>query len=119
MHWPSCCTSASVARLPVRLMLVGGRLSGHLLLRNSQDPLISCFVPNLQTSASKVEDTVLSCESDIKFNKICGSQYNDRLGLGYTVTSKVPRNKSSKDYRRYISNHHRTIDDNYAMSKAV
>ena len=91
----------------------------HLLLRNSQDLLVSSCVPKLQTDAWKVDDTVLSCESDIKFNKICGSEHNNRLGLEYNTTSKVPKNKSSKDYRKYISNHHRTIDETYAMSKAV
>ena len=115
-------SSASPCPLPIKSLssaLKASKISGHLLLRNSQDPLISSCVPKLHTGAWKVEDTVLSCESDIKFNKICGSQYNNRLGLGYTTTSKVPKNKSSKDYRRYISNHHRTIDDTYAMSKAV
>ena len=62
---------------------------------------------------------VLPCESDIKFNKICGGQYNTRVKLGYTTTPKVPKNKSLKAYRRYISNHHRTIDGTYAMSKAA
>ena len=57
--------------------------------------------------------------TNIKFNKICGSQYNNRLGLWYTTIPMVPKNKSSKHYRRYISNHHRTIDDTYAMSKAI
>ena len=115
-------SSASPCPLPIKSLssaLKASKISGHLLLRNSQDPLISSCVPKLQTGAWKVEDTVLSCESDIKFNKICGGQYNNRLGLGYTTTLKVPKNKSSKDYRRYISNHHRTIDDTYAMSKAV
>ena len=115
-------SSASPCPLLIKSLssaLKASKISGHLLLRNSQDPLISSCVPKLHTGAWKVEDTVLSCESDIKFNKICGSQYNNRLGLGYTTTFKVPKNKSSKDYRRYISNHHRTIDDTYAMSKAV
>ena len=64
----------------------------------------------------KVEDTVLSCESYIKFIK---SVEANRLVLGYTTTSKFPKNKSSKNYRKYISDHHRTIDDTYVMSKAV
>ena len=115
-------SSASPCPLPIKSLssaLKASKISGHLLLRNSQDPLVSSCVPKLQTGAWKVEDTVLSCESDIKFNKICGSQHNNRLGLGYTTFSKVPKNKSSKNYRKYISDHHRTIDDTYAMSKAV
>ena len=116
------CSSASPCPLPIKSLsspLKASKINGCLLLRNSQDPLISSCVLKLQTGAWKVEDTVLSCESDIKFNKICGSQYNNRLGLGDTTIPKIPKNKSSKDYRRYISNHHRTIDDTYAISKAV
>ena len=115
-------SSASPCPLPIKSLssaLKASKISGHLLSRNSQDPLISSCVPKLQTGAWKVEDTVLSCENDIKFNKICGSQYNNRLGLGYTATPKVRINKSSKDCRSYISNHHRTNDETYAMSKAV
>ena len=107
-------SSASPCPLPIKSLsspLKASKINGCLLLRNSQDPLISSCVPKLHAGPWKVEDTVLSCESDIKFNKICGSQYNSRLGLGYTTPFKVPKNKSSKDYRRYMSNHYRTIDD--------
>ena len=107
-------SSASPCPLPIKSLssaLKASKISWDLLLRNSQDPLISLCVPKLQTCAWKVEDTILLCETDIKFNKICGSQYNNKIGDGYTTASKVPKNKSSKDCRRYISNHHRTIDD--------
>ena len=113
---------ASPCPLPIKSLssaLKASKISGYLILRNSLDPLISSCVPKLQTSAWKVEDIVLSCESDIKFNNMCGSQYNNRFGLGCTTTSKVPKSKSSKSCRRYISNHYRTIDDSYVMSKAV
>ena len=115
-------SSASPCPLPIKSLssaLKASKISGHLLLRNTQDPLISNCVPKLQTGAWKVEDTVWLCESNIKFNKIRGSQHNNRLGLGYTTISKVPKNKSSKGYRGYFSNHHRTFDNTYVMSKAV
>ena len=115
----SLCFYSSASPCPLPIKNLSRRKLVNLLLRNSQDPLISSCVPKLQTGAWKVEDTVLSRESDIKFNKICGSQYINRLRLGYTTIPKVPKNKSSKDYRRYKSNHHRAIDDTYTMSKAV
>ena len=90
-------SSASPCPLPIKSLssaLKASKISGHLLLRNSQDPLISSCGPKLRTGAWKVEDTVLSCESNIKFNKICGSEYKNRLGLGYTTTFKVPKSKS-------------------------
>ena len=73
------------------------KISGHLLLKNSEDPLLSSCVSELQTGAWKVEDTVLSCESDKNFNKICGA---------YTTTTKISKNKSPKSYRKYISDNH-------------
>ena len=44
---------------------------------------------------------------------------HSRHGLGYTKNSKVPSDKSSRDYRTFISSHHKETDDTYAISKAV
>ena len=52
-------------------------------------------------------------------SQVCGNSHHNKHGLGYTTTPKVPKNQSSKHYRRYISDHHKTIDDTYAFSKAV
>ena len=107
-------SSASPCQLPIKSLssaLKASKTSGPLLLRNSQDLLVSSCVPlrnsqdllvsscvpKLQIGVWKVEDTVLSCESHITFNKICGSQHNNRLRVGYTTTSKVPKSKSSKN----------------------
>ena len=64
-------SSASPCPLPIKNLssaLKASKISGHLLLRNSQDPLVSSCVPKLQTGTWKVEDAVLSCENDIKIN---------------------------------------------------
>ena len=98
-------SSASPCPLPIKSLssaLKASKISGYLLLRNSQDPFISSCVPKLHTGAWKVEDTVVSCKSDIKFNKICGSQYNNRLGLGYTTTFKVLKKQIFKIQEIYI-----------------
>ena len=94
---------------------------GHLLLRNSQDPLVSSCVPKFQIGTWKVEDIVLSCKNDIKINQVFGNSYHNRHGLGYTTTPKVPKNKSSKHFQRYISDHNKSTDDTYtyAFFKAV
>ena len=115
-------SSASPCPLPIKSFssaLKAPKISGHLLLRNSQDPLVSSCVPKFRTGTWKVEDAVLSCENDIKIRQVCGSGHHNKHGLGYTTTPKVPKNQSSKHYRRYISDHHKTIDDTYAFSKAV
>ena len=116
------CSSVSLCPLTIRSLssaLKASKISGHLLLRNSKDPLVSSCIPKLQTGTWKVEDAVSSCENDIKINQVCGNSHHNRHGLGYTTTPKVPRHKSSKHYRRYISEYHKSIDDTYAFSKAV
>ena len=52
-------------------------------------------------------------------SQVCGNSHHNKHGLRYSTTPKVPKNQSSKHYRRYISDHHKTIDDTYAFSKAV
>ena len=53
------------------LALKASKISGHLLLMNSPDPLVSSCIPKFQTGTWKVKDAVLSCESDIKINQVC------------------------------------------------
>ena len=120
----SVCFYSSVFLCPLSIKnlssaLKGWKISGHLLLRSSQDPLVSGCVPKLQASTWKVEDAVLSCENDIKINQVCGNSHHNRQGLGYITTPKVPWHKSSKYYWRYISEYHKSIDDTYAFFKAV
>ena len=61
---------------------------------------------------------------NILIKKILNLKYShhSRHRLGYTTAPKVPRHKSSKHYRRYISEiniYHKSIGDTYAFSKAV
>ena len=115
-------SSVSSCPLPIKSLssvLKASKFSGYLLLRNSKDPLVSSCVPKLQTGSWKVEDAVLSCENNIKISQVCGNGHHNRHGLGYSTTPKVPKNKSSKHYRSYISPHHKTINDIYGFSRAV
>ena len=115
-------SSVSPCPLPIKSLssaLKASKISGHLLLRRSQDHLVSGCIPKLQAGTWKVEDAVSSCENDIKINQVCGNSYHNRRGLGYTTTPKVPRHKSSKHYRIYISEYHKSTDDTYSFSKAV
>ena len=118
----SLCFYSLASPWPIKSLssaLKASKISGHLLLRNSQDPLVSSCVPKLRTGTWKVEDAVLSCENDIKISQVWGNGHHNKHGLGYTTTPKVLKNQSSKHYRRYISDHHKTTDDTYAFSKAV
>ena len=110
-------SSVSTCPLPIKSLssvLKASKISGHLLLRSSQDTLISGCIPKLQTGLWKVEDALSSCENDIKINQV---SHHNRHGLGYYTTLKVPRHKSSKHYRRYISEYHKSIDDTMLSPK--
>ena len=111
--------SISWCLLPIKSLssaLKALKISGHQLLTSSQDTLVSGCIPKLQTGTWKVEDAV---ENDIKINQVCGNIHHNRHGLGYTTPPNVPRHKSSKHYRRYIWEYHKSINDTYAFSKAV
>ena len=102
-------SSVSPCPLPIKSLssaLKASKISGHLLLRSSQYPLVLGYTPKLQAGTWKVEDAVLSCGNDLKINEFCVNSHHNRQGLGYTTTPKVPRHKSSKHYWRYISEHH-------------
>ena len=80
------------------------------------DKKIICYSQRPHSQNNKNDNT---SNQQIKINQVCGNSHHDRQGLGYTTTPKVPRHKSSKHYRRYISEYHKSIDDTYAFSKAV
>ena len=114
-------SSVSPCPLPIKRLssaLKASKITEHLLLRKPKDPLVSSSIPKLQTGTWKVKIPVLSCENDIIISQVCGNSHYNRHGLGYTTTSKLPKNKSSKHYRRYISVNHKTIDDTYGFSNA-
>ena len=62
------------------------------------------------------QEAVWACETDLKHKSIVGHHQHSNHGLGYIKTSS---DKSSKDYKTFISSHHKEIEDTYAISKAV
>ena len=74
----SLCFYSSASPCPLRIKslssaLKASKIIGHLLLRNSQDPLVSSCVPKLRTGSWKFEDAVLSFENNIKISQVCGN----------------------------------------------
>ena len=115
-------SSASPCPLPVRSLtsvLKSSKISRHLLLKHSQDPSVSSCVPILQAGYWQVEEAVQACKTDLRHKSIIGHHQHSRHGLGYIKSSKIPSDDSSRDYRTFISNHHKEIDNTYAISKAV
>ena len=107
-------SSASPCPLPVRSLtsvLNSSKISSHLLLKHSQDASLSSCVPKLQAGNGQVEEAVQACETDLKHKSIIENHQHSRHGLGYIKTPKAPSDKSSRDYRSFISSHHKEIED--------
>ena len=69
----SLCFYSSVfsSPFPIKSLLSSlkaSKISRNLLVRNSQDSLVSSCIPKFQSGTWKVDDPVLSCENDIKIN---------------------------------------------------
>ena len=105
----------SITCKKLKICSQSSKISSHLLLKHPPDVSVS----SLQPGNWKVEETVQACETDLKHKPIIGHHQHSRHGLGYIKTSKVPSHKSSRDYRTFISSHHKEIEDTYAISKAV
>ncbi|XP_057297819.1 uncharacterized protein LOC130628789 [Hydractinia symbiolongicarpus] len=65
-------------------------IRGHLLLRDSADPLVSDSPPDLKAGHWKVDQTVKSAESQLEFKKILGFHQFGRAGLGLVSHKSVP-----------------------------
>ena len=100
-------------------ILKSAKISGHLLLRGSQDPLVANCIPQLKTGSWHVEEAVTTTEGDVKNKLISGHHQFGRKGLGYCSGPKTPSNKSAKLYHKFISSNYKNIGDTYSISKAV
>ena len=100
-------------------ILKSTKISGHLLFRDSSDPLVANCIPHFKTGSRHVEEAVTTTESDVQNKLISGHHQFGCKGLGYSPGPKIPSNKSTKLYHKFISSHYKNIDDIYSISKAV
>ena len=83
---PCFYSSASTCPLPIKSLssaLKASKISGHLLLKNSQDPLVSSCVPKLQTVLGKLK--ILSCHVTVILNSIKSVEATIITGLGFNT----------------------------------
>ena len=114
-------SSTSPCPLPLASLtsiLKAQKVSGHLQLRDSTDPLISSSVPVLKAGNFVVEDAVKDAESVLKFNLIRGNTQTNKAGLGNVKPLKIP-SKGTKAHRDLISKTVKQLQENYDYSKAV
>ena len=100
-------------------ILKSAKISGHLLLRDSSDPLISGCGIELISGKWKVAEAATAAETEVQYRTMCGPSQLGKSGLGLHKPKLVPQNKNSHDYRKSISDTHREIDEEEAfLSKA-
>ena len=78
-------SSSSPCPLPVKSLtpiLKSAKISGHLLLRDSKDPLVASSAPSLRSGSWDASDTVRCAESSLTFQKVVGKTQLGRAGLG-------------------------------------
>ena len=96
-------SSTSPCPLPINSLtsiLKSCKISGHLLLRDSKDPLVAASNPVLQSGGSwKVKDAVRSAESELAFQTIRGPPQFGRAGLSQEAKlQERPKNQSCCTY---------------------
>ena len=94
-------SSCSPCPLPVKKLtavLKSSKLSGHLLLRDSQDPLIVSSCPRLKSGQWDAESSSKTSEAELIYQKIRGSVQVGRSGLG-SSKQLVICSKKSHAYR--------------------
>ena len=98
-------SSTSPCPLPIKSLtsiLKAAKVSVHLLLRDSLDPLVNISVPHLKVGEWKVEDVVKQGEDKIEFEKVLGYHQHNHAGLGSIKQTEVPA-KLTHDYRKLVS----------------
>ena len=108
-------SSKSLSAMPIKSLssaLKASKISGLLLLRNSQDPIVSSCVRKPQSGTWKNGDAISSCENDIIINEVCGNGHIIGMALvtpPYQKSLKTNPQKITRD----ISEHHKSTDDTY------
>ena len=114
-------SSTSPCPLPIKSLtsiLKAAKVSGHLLLRDSLDPLVNTSVPHLKVGEWKVEDVVKQGEDKIDFEKVLGYHQHNRAGLGFIKQTEVPP-KQTHDYRKLVSDKVHDLEEERYFAKAV
>ncbi|XP_057310248.1 uncharacterized protein LOC130648228 [Hydractinia symbiolongicarpus] len=101
-------SASSLCPLPLKSLssvLKSAKISGHLLLPDSADALVSDSPPDLKAGHWKVDQTVKSAKSQLEFKKILGFH---QFGLGLVSHKSVPP-IGTHSYRKLVSD---VVQDN-------
>ena len=92
------------------------KVSAHLQLRDSKDPVVSSSVPVLKTGKKwSVSESVQDAESILHFKKILGHTQSGTAGLGFIPIEQIPV-KGSKEYRKAVADTVANVHDQIVLS---
>ena len=94
------------------------KISGHLLLRDSNDPVVSASNPVIKTGNWKVGSATSIAEAEMAFQQIQGPRQMGRNGLGIAKLPPIPE-KNTHAYRKMVSATSRSIDEELDSQKAL
>ena len=83
-------------------VLRSSKISGHLLLRDSNDPKVSSANPAISAGLWHADGPTSIAESELNFMKIKGATNPGKCGLGIVKTPQIPP-KGSHSYRKLVS----------------
>ena len=113
-------SSTSPCPIPVNITSIfkSPKVSGHLLLRDSRDPLVSLSIPTLKAGSWDIKKTIKVAEDDLAFQKILGHIQHGRSCLGLNKIANIPP-KQCHEHRRLVSKAAKEIDEENSFAKAV
>ena len=103
---------------PLTTVLKSAKISGHLLLRDSNDCTVSSANPKLKVGNWKVDSASSVAEAEMVFQQIRGPCQMGRNGLGVSKLSPIPE-KGTYDYRKLVSSTSRSIEEEQHSQKAL
>ena len=99
-------------------ILRSSKISGHLLLRDSNDPIVSSANPKIKVGLWNPETATSIAEAEMNYNKIRGPVNTGKCGLGVSKPTLIPP-KRSHAYRKLVSSTSRKIEEEKDIDRAL
>ena len=106
-------SSISPCTFPIKSLtsiLKSSKISGHLLLRDSKNPLVSSVSPRLKIGHWKATSATQITEAEINFCKLREPIHLGRSGLWSVKPTSVPE-EGSQAHRKLVTKTHREIEE--------
>ena len=99
-------------------ILKSSKISGHLLLQDSKDPLVSSVSPSLKGEFWKATSATQITEAELNFRKIGGPLHLGRSGLGNVKPTPVPK-EWSQAHHKLLTKTHRETEEEHNLERAL